>query len=89
MTIAISNGLGLSNGRPWQTQYLLDADLIPEWALQSVQNEIFNGLVINYTKWSNFDPYCDTAKEDTTMIFFQTLNILGRAPISYNTYIHD
>lgn len=87
MTIALSNGLGLSGGNSNHLQLFSDRSQIPSWAASSVQNATANRFVANYPNRSFFTPNKNATRAEAAVIFYQTLVKLGRASFINNTYL--
>ncbi|WP_375561128.1 S-layer homology domain-containing protein [Bernardetia sp. OM2101] len=87
VTLSISNGLGLTGGTSSLLNLFTDKNDVPSWAATSVTNGISNRFIANHPNKNYYKPNDNSTRANATVVMYQALRYLNRAPELFNTYI--
>ncbi|WP_338814146.1 S-layer homology domain-containing protein [Bernardetia sp. Wsw4-3y2] len=87
VTLSISNGLGVTGGTSTMLNLFTDKNDVPSWATTSVTNGIANRFVANHPDKNYYKPNENSTRANATVVMYQALRYLSRAPELFNTYI--
>ncbi|WP_338814148.1 S-layer homology domain-containing protein [Bernardetia sp. Wsw4-3y2] len=87
VTLSISNGLGVTGGTSTLLNLFTDKNDVPAWATSSVTNGIANRFVANHPDKNYYKPNDNSTRANATVVMYQALRYLNRAPELFNTYI--
>ena len=87
VTLSISNGLGLTGGTSTLLNLFTDKNDVPSWASTSITNGISNRFVANHPDKNYYKPNENSTRANSTVVVYQALRYLNRAPALFNTYI--